>query len=142
MKLSINIPNDTFYVQDSRCLYFKPQVYDKLNQIITGNSVSLANDYTLEAAIYRSISTAFEEEIYKSIFEKGAALLEAIITHHAFLDGNKRTGWEATKFFLRLNLKKPYQYYTDEAEKFVLDIATKSIKFDKIVNFLEKTFNK
>ena len=42
-------------------------------------------------------------EIYKTIQEKAASLLNKILKLHPFLDGNKRTGFTATDVFLDLN---------------------------------------
>jgi death-on-curing protein len=42
-------------------------------------------------------------EIHKTVYEKAASLLCAILKLHPFLDGNKRTGFIATDVFLRLN---------------------------------------
>lgn len=132
----LNIP-DTYY------LYYAPEFFDKLNQIITGNNVSLAYKDKLEAAAYKPALTVDGKEVYKDILEKGAALLEAIICNHVFLDGNKRTGWEGTKCFIKRNIScmSTCQYYEEDAEKLVLDIATKSIKFKDIVSFLDDIFD-
>ena len=45
----------------------------------------------------------YGSEIHKTIPEKAASLLYAILKLHPFLDGNKRTGFEASDVFLRLN---------------------------------------
>ena len=42
----------------------------------------------------------FGTELYPTIFEKAAVYARDIIMHHAFLDGNKRTGMTAASVFL------------------------------------------
>jgi death-on-curing protein len=57
----------------------------------------------LEAAVARPQASAFGEELYPSLAEKAAALLQSIVIGHPFLDGNKRAGLGAMLLFLALN---------------------------------------
>jgi death-on-curing protein len=57
----------------------------------------------LEGAIFRPRTEAFGTELFPSLAEKAAALLQAIVTAHAFMDGNKRAGLGAMLMFLRMN---------------------------------------
>ncbi len=57
----------------------------------------------LDAAIARPRATAFGAELFGSLAEKAAALLQAIVVAHPFLDGNKRAGLGAMLLFLELN---------------------------------------
>ena len=54
----------------------------------------------LESAVLRPFQTAFQQEIYPTIEQKGAALFHAINIGHAFIDGNKRTSIIALEHFL------------------------------------------
>ena len=57
----------------------------------------------LEAAIARTQASVFGEDAYPDLHAKGAALLHSIVTGHALIDGNKRSGWVALRLFYRLN---------------------------------------
>lgn len=46
--------------------------------------------------------TAFGDEIFKTTFEKAAAIAEAIVRHHPFNDGNHRTGLAAAELILEM----------------------------------------
>ena len=71
------------------------------------------------------------------IMKTAAKILIAIIQGHPFVDGNKRTGFEATDIFLVRN-----GYYInctpDEGVDFALSIARNELKEDKIEEWLNK----
>ncbi len=56
-------------------------------------------DYVLEAIQ----GLVFGVDLYPTIFQKAAILCWNIITHHTFIDGNKRAGMEACRMLLELN---------------------------------------
>ncbi len=55
----------------------------------------------LESALNRPKHLYFYEEA--EIPALAATLLWGVVTNHAFYDGNKRTGWAVTQFFLSRN---------------------------------------
>lgn len=57
----------------------------------------------LESAVLRPQTEAFGEELFTTLAEKAAALLQGITIAHAFLDGNKRAAAAAMLLFLELN---------------------------------------
>ena len=57
----------------------------------------------LEAALARPQASAFGEDAFATLAEKAAALLQAVVIAHPFLDGNKRAGLGALLSFLELN---------------------------------------
>lgn len=57
----------------------------------------------LEAAVARPSSDYFGEELFPSFVEKAAALLQAIVIGHPFMDGNKRAGLGGAMLLLELN---------------------------------------
>lgn len=57
-----------------------------------GGAQGLRDQGTLEAALERSWQASFGGEHFPEPHEKAAALCEAIIRRHPFIDGNKRTG--------------------------------------------------
>ena len=57
----------------------------------------------LASAVARPFQSAFGEEPYKTIFEKGAVLFHSLIANHPFHNGNKRTAVLALDHFLLAN---------------------------------------
>ena len=95
-------------------------------------------DFTLlHFAIERPKATFAGKDLYESIFEKAAVLLDSLILNHAFQDGNKRTAYVACMRFLyinkyKLNIKKK------ELIRFILKIESKKIKVQHISSIIEK----
>lgn len=56
-----------------------------------GGSHGLRDLGLLESALMRPQATFDEADLYKSLFDKGAALLHSLLMNHQFVDGNKRT---------------------------------------------------
>ena len=54
----------------------------------------------LESAVARPWSSFAGEEVFPSPFDKASAICEALINHHPFVDGNKRTGMSAGAYLL------------------------------------------
>ncbi|MDX1934031.1 MAG: type II toxin-antitoxin system death-on-curing family toxin [Capsulimonadales bacterium] len=57
----------------------------------------------LESAVERPKVTWGGEFLYSSLAEMAAAYLYGLAQNHAFENGNKRVGFAATSFFLRIN---------------------------------------
>jgi death-on-curing protein len=57
----------------------------------------------LQAAIERPKQSAFGEDAYPTLGEKATALMQALVTGHPFMDGNKRIGLASCLLFLELN---------------------------------------
>lgn len=64
----------------------------------------------------------FGQKLYPEIIDKAAKLLEGFIHYQAFLDGNKRTGFETMVVYLGMNDIK-FDMTNDEAYEFVMDIV-------------------
>ena len=69
----------------------------------TGGSCELRDRGLLESAVFASEASFGDEEIYPTIIEKSARLAYALISNHAFVDGNKRIGVFVMLMTLRLN---------------------------------------
>jgi len=69
----------------------------------------------LEGAVAAPFATWDGNDLHPSLAEKAAKLIEAIITAHAFDDGNKRVAWLACVGFLELN------------EQVLIDIPAKEV---------------
>ncbi len=75
------------------------------------------------------------------LFTRAGILLRGIIAGHPFVDGNKRTGFEATDIFLRMN-----GYYlevsTDEGMDFTLSIAKNELDLDGVIDWIRRHVKK
>ncbi len=69
----------------------------------TGGSSGLRDTDLLESALEGAYQTFGGVELYPTVEEKGAWLGYALISNHAFVDGNKRIGMLAMTVFLELN---------------------------------------
>lgn len=85
---------------------FSPEKVKLLHQLIaqeTGGSVGLRDEGLLESALDGVFATFGGKELYPSKEEKGARLGYALISNHAFVDGNKRIGMYVMLTFLEVN---------------------------------------
>jgi len=61
------------------------------------------NHGLLSSAVGRPMQTMFNQDLYKGVFQKGAALFHSLIANHPFYNGNKRTAVLALDHFLMAN---------------------------------------
>ena len=69
----------------------------------TGGSVGIRDEGLLESALEGPFAGFGGEDFYPTTEEKGARLGYALISNHAFVDGNKRIGVFAMLVFLEVN---------------------------------------
>ena len=69
----------------------------------TGGSDGLRDMGLLESAVYSAEASFGGEEVYPHTEEKAARLMYALVSNHAFIDGNKRIGILVMLVLLRLN---------------------------------------
>ena len=77
-----------------------------LHQILaeaTGGSVGVRDDALLDSALESAFAGFGDREFYPTKEEKGARLGFALISNHAFVDGNKRIGIYVMMSFLEMN---------------------------------------
>ncbi|GLZ08604.1 toxin Doc [Actinomadura sp. NBRC 104412] len=94
-----------------------------INAAVLGGTAAVRDAGLVSSSAMRPATVAFGMEAYSTVDEKAAALMHSVICNHAFLDGNKRTGWTAARVMLALNGKRP-TLSDDEAFDLVLRIAT------------------
>jgi death-on-curing protein len=102
-----------------------------------GGRPGILNFTLLHSAVERPKATFSGEDLYPSIFEKAAALIQSLILNHPFDDGNKRTAITSCSRFLFINdwlLQLP----TNQAIKFTLEIDLHKLSFEQIVEWLRK----
>src|SRR3989344_9033339 len=90
----------------------------------------------LESSVHRPSTSFGGSEIYLTVFDKAASLIQAIIKNHPFIDGNKRTAMIAGIVFLKMNY-----YETSVSQKklveLALEIADSKLSLEDIAVFLE-----
>lgn len=69
----------------------------------TGGSVGVRDEALLDSALESTFAGFGEREFYPTKEEKGARLGFALISNHAFVDGNKRIGVYVMLSFLEMN---------------------------------------
>lgn len=95
----------------------------------------------LDSAVHRPRAAFERRELYPDIFTKAAALGHSLVLNHPFVDGNKRTAWEAMKRFLgendvRLKAEKK------EIVELMLRIEDKSLGVEQIAQWLKQRATK
>jgi death-on-curing protein len=66
---------------------------------------------------------------------KAAALMDALINNHPFMDGNKRTGVTAAGLFLRINGRK-LSASSKDLETVTLRVATEDMQIAELATWL------
>ena len=87
-------------------IQFSTEKVKLLHQLIaqeTGGSIGLRDEGLLESALEGAFATFGGKELYPTKEEKGARLGYALISNHAFVDGNKRIGMYVMLTFLEVN---------------------------------------
>lgn len=102
-----------------------------------GGSHGIRSIPLLESALFRPQTTFGGKFLYKSIFDKAAALMHSLIFNHAFVDGNKRTATASTLTFLELN---GFSFVLDQSQLThdVVNMENKKWGVNKIVTWLKK----
>ncbi len=108
------------YISIQQVLFINSRVI-----VETGGQTGLRDLALLESAVARPHATFDGQDLYPSLFEKAAALLDSLVNNHPFLDGNKRTGITATAMFLLMNGFR-LSCSQSEMEIFTLQVATSS----------------
>ena len=101
-----------------------------------GGSEGVRDFHALESALNRPFQRFDNVELYTSIIEKAASLLESILKNHPFVDGNKRTGYVLLRLFLK---KNGMDIMSEENMKyqFIIDVASGIRRYEEIVIWLE-----
>lgn len=102
----------------------------------SGGSHGTRDRGRLEAAVATQTQSVFGEELYKTLYEKAAALCRGIIADHPFVDGNKRTGIMLALIFLERNGVETTPS-DKELEDFAVKVATDRLDVPAIAAWLE-----
>jgi death-on-curing protein len=86
------------YLSPTQALFIHARIITE-----TGGDSGIRDLGLLAAAIARPQTTFDRIDLYPSLFDKAAALMESIVLNHPFVDGNKRVGITAAALLLQLN---------------------------------------
>jgi death-on-curing protein len=111
--------NMVFYLSKDQIILIHDRIIESLSK--EKGKMNIGN---LEATIERV--EGYKGDDKEALFWKATILLERIILGHPFIDGNKRTGYEATRLFLKGN---GYDLIAEEDD--VIDFLVKVAKSKK-----------
>ena len=101
----------------------------------TGGSVGLRDEGLLESALESAFAGFGGIDFYPTIEEKGARLGYALISNHAFVDGNKRIGVFVMLTFLELNGVR-IRCTDEELVHFGLSVANGSMCYEEVLQWV------
>ena len=102
----------------------------------TGGSVGLRDEGLLESALESAFSGFGGQEFYPTKEEKGARIGYALISNHAFVDGNKRIGVYIMLTFLEVNGIR-MSYTDEELVRIGLGVADGSMGYEALLAWVQ-----
>ena len=117
---------------------FSKEKVKLLHQLLaeaTGGSVGVRDEGLLDSALESAFSAFGDQEFYPTKEEKGARLGYALISNHAFVDGNKRIGTYIMLTFLEINGIR-IQCTDDELVHVGLSVADGSMKYEELLQWV------
>ena len=112
------------------------RLHERVLAELGGGKSGILDEGRIEAAVARMSSGVSEREFFPDLYCKSAALLEALIQGHPFVDGNKRTAVLAANAMLELNGVE-LSYEPEDVVDFAIGVATHRVDFDGIVTWLK-----
>ena len=101
----------------------------------TGGGVGIRDEALLDSAIEAAFAGYGDREFYPTKEEKGARLGYALISNHAFLDGNKRIGIYVMLSFLEMNGVR-IKCTDDELVNIGLSVADGSMSYEDLLQWV------
>ena len=101
----------------------------------TGGDPSVRDIALLNSALESAFATFDGNELYPTKEEKGARLGYALISNHAFVDGNKRIGMYVLLTFLEVNGIK-LRPSNEEVARVGLGVAAGEMKYETLLNWI------
>jgi len=111
-----------------------------LHQLITeetGGDPGLRDFGLLDSALESAYATFDGNDLYPTKEEKAARLGFALISNHAFVDGNKRIGMYIMLTFLEVNGLRA-RPTNEEIVRVGLGVASGEIKYDELLAWVRK----
>ena len=108
----------------------------KLLAEATGGSAGVRDEALLDSALESAFAGFGGREFYPTQEEKGARLGYALISNHAFVDGNKRIGLYVMLSFLEMN-GVPVQCTDEELVHVGLSVADGSMEYEELLQWVK-----
>ena len=101
----------------------------------TGGDPNIRDLALLDSALESAFQTFEGQELYPSKEEKGARIGYALISNHAFVDGNKRIGMYVLLTFLEVNGIRIYPS-EEEVVRVGLEVASGKMKYEELLEWI------
>ena len=101
----------------------------------TGGDPNVRGIVLLNSALESAFATFDGQELYPTKQEKGARLGFALISNHAFVDGNKRIGMLVMMTFLEVNGIR-LRPAVDEVVRAGLGVASGEMKYEELLAWI------
>ena len=101
----------------------------------TGGDPNIRDLALLDSALESAFQTFDGRELYPTKEEKGARIGYALISNHAFVDGNKRIGMYVLLTFLEVNGIRIYPS-EEEVVRVGLAVASGEIKYEELLEWI------
>ena len=102
-----------------------------------GGSFGIRDLGLIESAVSRPQASFDAVDLYGSVFDKAAALLQSLLKNHAFVDGNKRTALSSAAIFLQTNGHKLKNYHEEEVV-FAVEVDNQNLTLEQISLWLKE----
>lgn len=119
------------FITTARVLFIHDQMIKRF-----GGSFGIRDLGLIESAVARPGASFGGEFLYKSIFDKAAALLQSLLKNHPFVDGNKRTALTSAGLFLKLNGYRLTNSHKEEVE-FAVRVDNGNLIVEQIAKWLK-----
>lgn len=120
---------------------FSPDKVLLLHQLITqetGGDSGVRDMGLLDSALQGAFATFDGNELYPTKEEKAARLGYALISNHAFVDGNKRIGMYVMLTFLEVNGLNAHPT-NEEVARVGLAVASGEMKYAELLAWVQET---
>ena len=101
----------------------------------TGGDPNIRDLALLDSALESAFQTFDGQELYPTKEEKGARIGHALISNHAFVDGNKRIGMYVLLTFLEVNGIRIYPS-EEEVVRVGLAVASGEMKYEELLEWI------
>ena len=91
----------------------------------------------MESDVGRPQATYDGIDLYETVFDKAAALLQSLLKNYPFVDGNIRTALTSSGIFLKINGYNLQNYHEEEVE-FGVALDNQHLSIEEISQWLEK----
>lgn len=102
-----------------------------------GGTSGVRDQGLLEAALLRPFQTFDGKDLYLTVVDKAAAILESVVKNHPFIDGNKRTGYVLARLTLMAE-QMDISVGQEEKYQFIIQVANGTLDFEQIKGWLRK----